>query len=240
MYQEPLWHRIFFILYFALYFVPIGFPLMCITAPIWVLGIIARTPPLWHLGDVPRGFYYAPLLPFTWLAYCYRDVLLTRYNLYRNERIMRRIEPVPLPAKRPRRLSEGQTVGQTAPLLTRLPLEIRQIIYEDVIKCGSLHRHILELERSSDTRKKYRQRRHPKKRVWGPGCKAWSLSHCAFDIPMYLTPITPCSPVSLSCGPNQYIENSRSGPIALAKTCRQIYLEIIDMYYGQLIYGLFI
>ena len=206
---------------------------MCITAPLWVIGIVARTPPLWNLGDVPRGFYIAPLLPFTWLAHCYRDVLLKRYNLYRNERIMRRIEPVPLPAKRPRRLSEGRTAGQTAPLLTKLPLEIRQIIYEDVIRCGSLHRHVLELRRSSDAQKNHRQRRHPKQRVWGPGCKAGLTSHCVFERPMYLTPVTPCSPISLTSGPDPCIENSLRGPIALTKTCRQIYLETIDMYYGQ-------
>ena len=239
IHHESMWTRILIFFHFWLYYVPIGFPLMCITAPIWILGIIAKTPPLWDISDVTLVFFIAPGLAFNWLAGVYRRAILKPYRLYRDERRIQRLEPAPLPVKRPRRLSEGRMVRQTATLLTKLPLEIRRMIYEDVITGGNEHRHVFELKRqSSGARKSHRQHRHLRNRVWGAGCRAGLMSHCVFDNPIYLTRITPCCPISLPLGPDPYIEKDNpSGPIALAKTCRQIYLETIDMYYGQLIDG---
>ena len=236
MHEDSWWTRILIFLHFWLYYVPIGFPLMCITAPIWIAGIIARSPPLWDVGDVTLAFFIAPGLAFNWLVRFYRHAILRPYRLYRDEKRIRRIEPAPLPVKRPRSLSVGRMVGQTASLLTKLPLEIRQMIYEEVIKCGSEHRHVFEIKKQSSpgARKSHRHRQHLRNRVWGAGCRAGLLSHCMFDSPGYLSQVTPCCPTYLFLGPDPYIEkNSPSGPIALAKTCRQIYLETINMYYGQ-------
>ena len=196
----------------------------------------------WDIGDVTLVFFIAPGLVFSWLVRFYRHAILKPYRLYRDERRIRRLEPASLPAKRPRSLSQGRTVGQTAPLLTKLPLELRQMIYEEVIRDGSEHRHVFELKKhsSSEARKSHRQRRHLRNRVWGAGCRP-GLNQWTIDHPVYLNRIAPCCPACLSLGPDEYIEkDSPSGPIALAKTCRQIYLETIDMYYGQSIYGPFI
>ncbi|KAL8791697.1 MAG: hypothetical protein Q9195_005704 [Heterodermia aff. obscurata] len=231
--QAPLRTRILIFLHFWLYYVPIGLPLMCITAPIWILGIVARTP-LWDIGDVTLFFFVAPGLAFNWLVRVYRRAVLNPYRLYRDERRIRRLEPLPLPVKRPRRLSEGRRVRQTAALLTKLPLEIRQMIYEDVITCGSEHRHIFEIRKeSAKTGTSHRQRWHIRNRIWGAGCIAGLTSHCAFENHFYLTRSAACWSHTV-LEPNPYVEkNSAGGPIALAKTCRQIYLETIDMYYER-------
>ena len=242
IHRDPLWTRIRIFLHFWLYYIPIGFPLMCITAPVWLPAILAKTSPLWDISDITLFFFEAPGLAFSWLVGVYRRVILDPYRLYRNERRIRRLEPASLPVKRPRRLNEGRKIMQTAPLLTKLPLELRLMIYEDAIKCGSEHRHVFEVKRQSPmARKKDRQQRHLRNRVWGAGCKAGLMTLYSFNTAIYITRVTPCCPISLSVGADPCIEkNSLGGPIALAKTCRQIYSETIDMYYGQSIYGPFI
>lgn len=236
--QESWLSGVLIVLYFWLYFIPIACPLMGATSPIWVPGLVAWKPgtsPAWRFRDVCETFYAGPLLLVMWIEAICRHFIVNRYKLYRNERTFRRLEPLPLPRKRPRRLSEGWMITQTTPLLTKLPLEIRQIIYEDVIRCGSEHRHILELAGSSATRKPRKPRTSQKKRVWGAGCQETLTSQSEFDAPRVFT-VTPCNPTAQGAEVEIYRENRDGGPISLAKTCRQIYLEIIDMYYGESAY----
>ena len=107
---------------------------------------------------------------------------IDRYHRFRTDQESLRYELAPQPRVRKRRLSDGQQAPQmSSSFLKKLPLEIRQIIYKEVVVWGS--EHLCE--------KDYMIEKHSSKSQ-GSGC----------------------------------------GTLELAKTCRQIYLEMIDLFYG--------
>ena len=147
--------------------------------------------------------------------------LTSRIKKYQAKRDRLRSEPVPLPRTRKRRLSSGEALAQLqSPFLQTLPLEIRQIIYRYVIVSDFEHRHVIEwLEYNNNKRRRTQ--------LLGTGC--WNRGR--------RSPINSChpdchakvKPTSSSTQRKGYVE----GALGLAKTCRQIYLESINMYYGS-------
>ena len=138
-------------------------------------------------------------------------------NQVKRERL--RFEPVPLQTRRKRRLSSSKTNAQLqSPLFQMLPLEIRQIIYKNVILGGFEHRHVIEWNAKIHKRERLK--------LWGRGCNKKRGS-----------PITSCHPdCHAKVNPAIYrtqIKLNAEGTLGLAKTCRQMYLESINLYYSS-------
>ena len=151
---------------------------------------------------------------------------IPRYRKYRAEKESLRYEPAPLPRARKRRLSDGRKASQlNSSFLNKLPLEIRQTIYKEVVIGGSEHRHIIELpSRTSDGRRK-------KNQLWGASCIKQPDSKCW--TPHILT--NGANLCRTSCRGYDYLlkpKNGCYGALELAKTCRQIYLEVINIFYS--------
>lgn len=228
--------------YFWLYFIPIGLPLMIVTSPIWAVGLIwgskiSRSYPRWAFTyeHVFERFYLGPTLLFGWLCGRCRRYILIPYRQYKDERWLKGLEPSPLPHKRPRRLSEGCLTPQRTQFLTKIPLEIRKMIYEHVIKGGTEHRHMLEIAPAG--LKSHRRLCRRKERIWGAGCSAVEGGPCPFQTTTSYGLGVPCAVISCFMRHEAFDDNNNhnlNGSIALAKTCRQIYLETIGMYYREL------
>ena len=149
----------------------------------------------------------------------------SKYHEYQSEREALRLEPAPLPRKRKRRLSVGKTAAQLeSPFIQKLPPEIRRMIYKYVIIGGSSHRHIVEVRSKADDGKQ--QRNH----LWGAGCFEGPGLECK-GLETHGVLISSQMP-ECSLRPSYHAD----GELNLAKTCRQIYLETIDMFYGSLIH----
>lgn len=150
--------------------------------------------------------YYGPLALY---HYTLRR-LFYRYRRRRHEKKIRRLEPAALPSIRKRRLSQGHTRPQTqSPFLAKLPLEIRQMIYEEVIKDGASHRHIVELRNIKVG---------ARNQLCSIGCKRQNSESCIISMAPKMEP-------------RKTVSNL--GALALAKSCRQMYRETIDLLYGE-------
>lgn len=150
-----------------------------------------------------------------------------RYRKFRAEQESLRYEPAPLPRIRKRRLSDGRQAPQmSSSFLKRLPLEIRQTIYKEVVVCGSEHRHIIELpSRAPDCKRK---RNH----LWGASCVKLTESNCWTGL-IVGNGGDLCKDDYILREYSFKPQRSGCGALGLAKTCRQIYVEMIDIFYGS-------
>lgn len=159
------------------------------------------------------------------------DSLLVQY---RAEVKAIREEPVPLPRTRKRKLSGGWVRLQSeSPLFSRLPLEIRRMIYREVVVDSSPHRHIIE--RCDPKENATESSLIGKRRFWGAGCVRRPLSkECSTLLDNTGAAFCLCY---MGRGSHPKYSESRvdgRGALALAKTCRQIYVESIDLFYSKL------
>jgi len=185
-------------------------PVACLSLPV-TLPFILRSPGYNRSNYDPiRLVWYAPLSLYKWTLSVYQNKLCPGYRRQRHEKKFRRLEPAALPSLRKRRLSQGHVRPQTqSSFLTKLPLEIRQIIYEEVIRDGTLRRHIIELKNIKIG---------ARNQLCGIGCDRNEWGGC-----------------TLSDAPETWFRKTVSScnPLALAKSCRRIYLETIDLFYGE-------
>ena len=148
-----------------------------------------------------------------------------RWKAYKKKRAFFACEPKPLPKKRRRRLSEVPAIRQpTSGLLTRLPTEIRLEIYRLVILAGTTHWHVVELRRIGGGR----YARQPRNIL----CALKNRRAHPHDATIAAELATPHS------HGNEILEWTLSttffhSDLAIAKTCRQIYLECIHIPYGM-------
>ena len=151
-----------------------------------------------------------------------------QWREYRAEKESFRCEPARLSRTRKRRLSDGRKASQvSSAFLEKLPLEIRRMIYKEVVIGGSEHRHIIELpSRTSDGKRR-------RNRLWGAFCVKQSKSKCLIeDINVGNGGNTrQAKDVIIDDFPNP--KDGLYGVLGLAKTCRQIYLEVIDIFYSS-------
>jgi len=190
-------------------------PVVCLSLP-FTLPMMFWKPDL----DLIIMVSYAPLSLYDWTVQTSFCIGVRRQ---RCEKKLRRLEPAALPSSRQRRLSQGRIKPQTqSSFLTRLPPEIRQIVYEEVIRDGTLYRHIIELPGLNN---------QARNRLCGIGCKQNHIESC--DSLAIHDMYNVCC--TLPSGSKTRFRKpwSNCGPLALAKSCRQIYLETIDMFYGQ-------
>jgi len=198
-------------------------PVACLSLPV-TIPLSLRRPRYSRSNYDPIGLvWYAPISLYKWTLSVYQNKSCAGYRRQRHEKKFRRLEPAALPSLRKRRLSQGHMRPQTqSSFLTKLPLEIRQIIYEEVIRDGTLHRHIIELKNIKIG---------ARNQLCGIGCEQAKWGYCN-------SPAT--HDISSMCGtvanaPETLFSKTGSscGPLALVKSCRRIYLEMIDMFYGQ-------
>lgn len=206
-----LWGLLYFIskwLYYILWVIPVAILILPVTLPLSFRR--PRHNSFYH--DTMSLVWCAPILLYEWTRSVYQNVLCAGYRRQRYKKRFRRLEPAALPALRKRRLSQGHMRPQTqSSFLAKLPLEIRQMIYEEVIRDGALHRHIVELRNIEIG---------ARNQLCGIGCKqsVWGS----------------CTTVSNAPETQSRKTVSNRGPLALAKSCRQMYLETINMFYGEL------
>lgn len=198
---------IFKLLYLILWVIPVA----CLTLPITLLLSLRRPSYNRSNYDPISLVWYAPISLYKWSLSVYQAYLWawSRRRIYQEN--FRRWEPAALPALRKRRLSQGHLRPQTqSSFFAKLPLEIRQMICEEVIRDGSLHRHIVQL-RNIEVR--------ARNQLCGIGCKQNAWGSCDA---MSNSPVTQARKTV-----------SNRSPLALAKSCRQTYLEMINMFYGE-------
>lgn len=139
-----------------------------------------------------------------------------------------RFEPCPLPKQRKRRLSMGERHPQaTSAFLTRLPFDIRYMIYKIVLQHGIVHRHVTEQKVFDSEGRRIRNRirsrgctntpQFPDYCWYGPGVATEYEYRCVNADDNW---IDWC--MLGTCG---------AGPLTLTKICRQIYGETIEMLY---------
>ena len=136
-------------------------------------------------------------------------------------------KPPPLPQKRKRRLSLGQTelVSQSStPFLTKLPAELRLHIYGHVIAGDCIHLHV------AVHRTKKPKDKRTSSRIHGHPCSQ----------PISSTPTNECTCYGFGYygqsrphGQLTLPENQGRGRLALSKTCKQIYMETINLLYRK-------
>ena len=136
-------------------------------------------------------------------------------------------KPSPLPQKRKRRLTNGQTelVSQSpSPLLAKLPAELRLHIYEYVIAGDCIHFHV------AVHRTKKPKDKRTSSRIHGHPCSQ----------PVSSTPTNECTCYGFGYygqsrphGQLTLPENQGRGRLALSKTCKQIYKETINLLYRK-------
>lgn len=171
--------------------------------------------------DVERIYDSILELPLT-LIECVESwsYLTSQIKKYQAKRERLRSEPVPLPRRRKRRLSSGKVNAQLkSPFLQTLPLEIRQIVYRYVIIGNSEHRHVIEGWEVNNNKRGRTQ-------LWGTGCnkaRGFPINTCHPDCQAKFKP--PSSSTQR--------KGCAEGNLGLAKTCRQIYLESINLYYSS-------
>ena len=98
----------------------------------------------------------------------------------RHEQKYRQWDPAPLPKRRKRSLSGGNlTLQINSSFFQRLPLEVREMIYEHVFVNATRHRHIVEIEacNAEECGPKVRGKR-VKNQIWGVRCA--SLADCMY------------------------------------------------------------
>ena len=152
------------------------------------------------------------------------------YRGFKDEQRHRKVEPRPLPLTRKRRLSGGMVKPQPHSLmLQRLPMEIRHMIYKDCIADGSEHRHVVE--RLQGIRVHNAPGWGPRRYLWGLGCNKDARSNTCKPYSSKFFANNVCS-----AGQSDFLHLDRPtygrGGLQLAMTCRQIYLESINLYYG--------
>ena len=138
-------------------------------------------------------------------------------------------DPLPLPKTRKRRLSYDQLCCQQASiLLTRVPFDVRYIIYKHVIQDEVVHRHVTE-QRVHDS-----EGQRQRNRIRGRRCRliSQSLNNCVYCTRTSIDLEYQCFSSADNwidyCMPGK----CGGGPLALSKVCRQIYIETIDMQYS--------
>ena len=198
-------------------------PVACLSLPV-TLPFILRSPGYNRSNYDPiRLVWYAPISLYKWTLSVYQNRSCAGYRRQRPGKKFRRLEPAALPSLRKRTLSQGHTRPQTqSSFLTKLPLEIRQIIYEEVIRDGTLHRHIIELKNIKIG---------ARNQLCGIGCEQFKRAYC--NSPATHDICSMCGTVANAPETLFSKTGSSCGPLALVKSCRQIYLEMIDLFYGQ-------
>ena len=136
-------------------------------------------------------------------------------------------KPPPLPRKRKRRLSEGQNELKTQSsslFLSKLPAEIRLQVYEYVISGDCIHLH-MAVHRTKDPKEK-----RTSSRIHGHPCSQ----------PISSTPTNECTCYGFGyyghSRPHTMLtlpEHQGRGRLALSKTCKQIYMETIELLYRK-------
>ena len=136
-------------------------------------------------------------------------------------------KPPPLPRKRKRRLSEGQNELKTQSsslFLSKLPAEIRLQIYEQVIFGDCIHLHVA-VHRTRNTKEK-----RMSSRIHGHPCSqpisSLPTNECTCYGLGYYSHSRPHTMLTLP-------ENQGRGRLALSKTCKQIYVETIELLYRK-------
>lgn len=139
-----------------------------------------------------------------------------RRKTYRQKR---QVEPLPLPLRRKRRLSEINLGSQPATnLLMRLPLELRREIYEYVLVSDSRNLHIVQVSTENQ-----------RTRLFSYACKhPWEL-HSPKDVRLRGFHHRPGELCPANCFPYAMPPYR----LALVKVCRQVYREAIDIIYGM-------
>ena len=178
--------------------------------------------------------------PVLCLVFCpvYSCIKSTEYRKHRFSE-----EPRGLPRKRKRRLSEGHIVQQrTSMFLTRLPAEIRLMIYRLVIVGDSTHWHITEC-RNVRVKNDLPVRTFNTIRAFKTKTNRMHEASVARELELQ-------SETAMGQAATQgYNSHGRMWPdevdeqmlqrailksnLNLTRTCRQIYLETINMPYGQ-------
>ncbi len=204
-----LWRSLYLILG-ALYGILWVIPVACLSLPITLPFLLRRPRYNRTIYDPVRLVWYAPIKLYKRTLSIYQNHVCVGYRRRRHEKKFRRLEPAARPFLRERRLSQGHMRPQPqSSFLTKLSLEIRQMIYEEVITDGTLHRHIGQL---TDIKRRARSQ------LCGVGCDRNDWERCV-----------------ISNAPETWFRNtvSNRGPLALAKSCRRIYYETIDLFYGE-------
>lgn len=140
-----------------------------------------------------------------------------RRKTYRQKQL---VEPLPLPLRRKRRLSEINSLGSqpAANRLMRLPLELRREIYEYVLVSDSRNLHIVQVSTENQ-----------RTRLFSYACKhPWEL-HSPKDIRLRGFHHRPGELCPANCFPYAMPPNR----LALVKVCRQVYREAIDIIYSM-------
>ena len=134
-------------------------------------------------------------------------------------------KPPPLPQKRKRRLSLGRNEPEyqaSSAFLTKLPAELRLQIYGYVIAGDCIHLH-LAVHRTKKPKDK-----RTSSRIHGHPCSQ----------PISSTPTNECTCYGFGYygqsrphGQLTLPENQGRGRLAISKTCKQVYMETIDLLY---------
>lgn len=222
--MKPYMKLIAFIFYCILYV----FPILLVSLPVTLPSLLCK-PRFKRRFDLREKTAAAPWKFFKRSKKVYDSKLGDKLHRRRWHKQIRRLEPTPLPAVRKRSISRGRRASQVrSTFLSKVPLEIRQMIYIDVIKDGSVHRHIVEVPNTKDSCHKH----NPSPNLLcGVGCKgtAWRLccdTHSNSD-----NPVDMCA---LDLDPFESTKEGKSfSPLALARVSRQVYLESIDLFYGK-------
>ena len=137
-------------------------------------------------------------------------------------------EPRSLGKRKERRLSDGHIAQQTAQFLTRLPIELRLIIYKMVIVGQNTHWHFTECRNHRAGRDGTKRIRNTI-RVYKSSdsrLRGASVAGHLCSLAENYSELNVVLPQVLHVLPFQSYLN-------LARTCRQIYLETISIPYGQ-------
>ena len=168
---------------------------------------------------------------WTWGSINYDRMIGTEYQKREHDKEFPTLEPTPLPASRKRWLSQGRLVIRAKfAFLTKLSLEIRQMVYEEVIRDNTRYRHIVEFCNMTS----YEHKR-ARNQLCDIGCTNARLN---VNRGAYLSHILASNLYGTTTGlsdDRHHLRMRKPGtshnPLALAKSCRQAYMETIDMFY---------
>lgn len=213
------------LLYYVFYIFPIACPILILSLPIMFFLNFWKSGSHLSYGKVVIN---APISLVRRIQLVYDDKVLARCRQHKSEREYRRLKPVSLPAVRERELSQERIIPQkTCSFLTDMPLEIRQMIYKEVIRSGTFHRHIIEVKRMETIRGRPKRASN---QLCGIGCTGSTYHTCK---PSHVYDMANVCGV-MRDAPEPHYQKISGGcsPLALAKACRQVYLESINLFYG--------
>ena len=164
----------------------------------------------------------------------YRRFISDPWRKYKSRIAFHRREPRPPPKARRRSVSEGKVVDQRASMfMTKLPPEIRLMIYKEAIIGDEVYWHITEC-RNPQTGKRLSVAKKNSLWAFKSNVQRMKRASVASQICYFLEGhrgLTPheVDPNLLRCG----LSAIPTHGIAITRTCRQIYLESTSVLYSQ-------